>query len=104
MVTWSTWIPRSVSSSSTSRYDSAKRRYQRTASTMTSGGKQKPAKADEAIGAGPGRRVVMATVCVPWLAHSRCNSATYPHADPKDGEESGPEGSSGAPKKSTPGG
>src|SRR5215216_5189555 len=75
MVTWSTWIPRSVSRSSTSRYDSAKRRYQRTASTMMSGGKQKPAKADEAIGAGPGRRVVMATVCVPWLGHSRCNSA-----------------------------
>src|SRR5215216_3602765 len=75
MVTWSTWIPRSVSNSSMSRYDSGKRRYQRTASTMTSGGKQKPAKADGAIGAGPGRRVVMATVCVPWLAHSRCNSA-----------------------------
>src|SRR5215216_1677751 len=59
MVTWSTWIPRSVSSSSTSRYDSATRRYQRTANTMMSGGKQKPAKADEAIGAGLGRRVVM---------------------------------------------
>src|SRR6266508_5550534 len=79
MVTWSTWIPRSVSNSSTSRYDSGKRRYQRTASTMTSGGKQKPAKADGAIGVGPGRRVVMATVCVPWLAHSRCNSALRRH-------------------------
>jgi hypothetical protein len=67
--------PAFVSNSSTSRYDSAKRRYQRTASTMTSGGKQKPAKADGARGAGPGRRVVMATVCVTWLAQSRCNSA-----------------------------
>jgi hypothetical protein len=34
-----------------------------------------PAKAVGTIGAGPGRRVVMATVCVPSLAHSRCNSA-----------------------------
>jgi hypothetical protein len=34
--------PRSASSSSISRYDSAKRRYERTAKTITSGGKQKP--------------------------------------------------------------
>ena len=38
--------PRSASSSSTSRYDRPKRRYQRTASTITSDGKRKPANAD----------------------------------------------------------
>ena len=32
--------------------DSAKRSYQRTASTITSGGKLKPTKADYTIGAG----------------------------------------------------
>jgi hypothetical protein len=36
-VTWSTSTPRSVSSSSTSRYDSPKRRYQPTAKTITAG-------------------------------------------------------------------
>src|SRR6266540_3877147 len=64
MVTWSTSTPRSASSSSTSRYDSAKRRYQRTASTITSGGKQKPAKADRALAGERGRRVLMVTVCM----------------------------------------
>src|SRR4029453_1409189 len=63
MVTWSTWTPRSVSSSSTSRYDNANRRYQRTASTITSGGKQKPAKADRGMVAGRGRGVLMTTAC-----------------------------------------
>jgi hypothetical protein len=48
-------IPRSVSNSSISRYDRPKRRYQRTASTITSGGKRKPAKADRGTGAGSGR-------------------------------------------------
>jgi hypothetical protein len=48
---------RSASSSSTSRKDRPKRRYQRTASTITSGGKQKPAKADRGAGTGCGRRV-----------------------------------------------
>jgi hypothetical protein len=52
-------VPRSASSSSMSRYDSAKRRYHRTASTITSGGKQKPAKADRAIAAGRGWQVLM---------------------------------------------
>src|SRR5215211_9128808 len=75
MVTWSTWTARLVSSSSTSRYDNAKRRYQRTASTITSGGKQKPAKADCGIVAGRGRRVLMTPVCLLGLARSRCNSA-----------------------------
>jgi hypothetical protein len=54
-----------------------KRRYRRTVSTMTSGGKQDPANADRAIGVGPRRRVVMATVRGPWLTHSRCNSAHH---------------------------
>jgi hypothetical protein len=50
-----------------------------TASPITSGGKQKPTKADRTIGAGRGRRVLMATVCLLWLAHSRCNSAGAYH-------------------------
>jgi hypothetical protein len=37
-VTWSTSMPRSASRSSRSRYDSPKRRYHRTASTITSDG------------------------------------------------------------------
>jgi hypothetical protein len=40
----------------------AKRRYQRTAGTITSGGKQKPAKADRAIAAGRGWQVLMMRV------------------------------------------
>src|SRR6266540_4384315 len=76
MVTWSTWIPRSVSSSSTSRYDNAKRRYQRTASTMTSGGKQKPAKAERVRGEGRRRRGRIPIVCLLDPDHSICNSAS----------------------------
>src|SRR5215207_6979846 len=57
-------MPRSARSSSTSRYDNAKRRYQRTESTITSGGKQKPAKADRGTVAGRGRRVLIAPVCL----------------------------------------
>src|SRR5688500_10170354 len=64
MVTWSTWTPRSASSSSTSRYDSAKRSYQRTASTITSGGAQQPANADRKTAAERGRRVLLTTVCL----------------------------------------
>src|SRR6266536_5295275 len=45
-LTWSTSMPRSASISSRSRYDSPYRRYQRTASVITSGGNRKPAKAD----------------------------------------------------------
>jgi hypothetical protein len=41
-----------------------KRSYQRTASTMTSGGKQQPANAERATGAGQGRRVLRAAVCL----------------------------------------
>jgi hypothetical protein len=54
MVTWSTSMPRSAKSSSTSRYERWKRRYQRTATEITSGGKQKPRKAT-----GRGRGVVI---------------------------------------------
>src|SRR5512132_4265798 len=68
-------IPRSASNSSTSRYERPKRRYQRTASTITSGGKQKPAKADRAMGSGRTRRVLMTPVWLLGSAHSRCNSA-----------------------------
>jgi hypothetical protein len=53
MVVWSTWMSRSASSSTTSRHDSAKRSSQPTASTITSGGKHKPAKPAPAMeGAG----------------------------------------------------
>src|SRR5215216_5319309 len=79
MVTWSTWTPRSASSSSTSRYDSAKRRYHRTASTIMSGGKQNPTNADRATGAGRDRRVLMATVCSLWARSQQCNSADFPY-------------------------
>jgi hypothetical protein len=41
-------MPRSASSSSTSRYDSPYRRYQRTANKTTSGGNRKPANDGEA--------------------------------------------------------
>ena len=61
--------------SSTSRYDSAKRRYQRTASTITSGGKRKPAKADRGSGAGRGRRGLMPTVSRLEDGHHERNSA-----------------------------
>jgi hypothetical protein len=74
-VTWSTSTPRSMSSSSTSRYDSPKRKYQRTATTITSGGKRKPAKADRAAGAGRGRQDLMPGVLLFGCGHSQCNSA-----------------------------
>jgi hypothetical protein len=41
-----------------------KAHYQRTASTITSGGKQKPAKTERAMAGGRARRVLMATVCL----------------------------------------
>jgi hypothetical protein len=44
--------------------DRPKRRYQRTARTITSGGKQKPAKADRAMGVGRRRRLLISTVCL----------------------------------------
>jgi hypothetical protein len=45
-----------------SRKDRPKRRYQRTASTITSGGKKKPAKADGTVDTGRGGQVFTATV------------------------------------------
>jgi hypothetical protein len=62
----------------------AKRRYQRMASTITSGGKQKPANAERAIGAVRQRRVLMATVCLLQLGHSSCNSASLGHREAGD--------------------
>src|SRR6266567_3197634 len=56
MLTWSTSMPRSASSSSTSRYDKPYRRYQRTASIITSAGKRKPAKAEGTPTTGRRRR------------------------------------------------
>src|SRR6266545_700357 len=70
-MTWSTWIPRSASSSSTARFERPKRRYQRTASTITSAGKRKPAKVDRGTGAGRERRVLMAGVSLPGLRSER---------------------------------
>jgi hypothetical protein len=54
----------------------AEARYQRTASTITSGGKQKPAKADRGMGSGRTRRVLMTPVWLVGSGHSRCNSAS----------------------------
>src|SRR4029453_10290764 len=84
MVVWSTSMPRSARSSSTSRYDSAKRRYQRTERTITSGGKQKPAKADRAR-EGRTRRVLMTPVWLLWAgsqqmqqSRRRCQRSSVP--------------------------
>jgi hypothetical protein len=52
-VTWSTSAPRSTSSSSISRKERLNRRYQRTATTITSDGNRNPANAD--FGGSPGR-------------------------------------------------
>jgi hypothetical protein len=90
MVTWSAWIPRSVSSSSTSRYDSGKRRYQRTASTMTSAGNRKPAKSDRGTGLGRGQRVLMRPVSLLHSGRSERNSARKAEAsDLQDHASSG---------------
>src|SRR5437764_7410765 len=56
MLTGSTSTPRSASSSSTFRYDSPNRKYQRTARVMTSAGKRKPAKAEVGTGTDKRRR------------------------------------------------
>jgi len=61
--------------------DSPKRRYQRTASTMMSGGKRKPAKADREVGARPGR-VLMPAVLPLRHAHGERNSAAADRATP----------------------
>src|ERR1700730_18073273 len=51
MVTWSTKSPRSARSSSTSRYDSEKRKYQPTASRIISGSNWRHLKRPETEGA-----------------------------------------------------
>src|SRR5215212_6853612 len=72
----------------TSRYDRPKRRYQRTASTMTSGGKRKPAKADRRTGADEGGEfsyrqsrcldTVVADATVPPAMQERMLTLTVP--------------------------
>jgi len=53
-----------------------KRRYQRTATTITSGGNRKPEKADRAAGAEPGEwRDLMPGVSLLQGGHSERNSA-----------------------------
>src|SRR6266545_5986175 len=80
-------MPSSASSSSTSQYDNAKRRYQRIDRTITSGGKRKPAKPDRVAGAGRGRRVLMPAVSLLGRGHSQCNSAPRAlKAGPKPGK------------------
>jgi len=49
-----TSMPRSASGSSTSRYDIANRRYQRTPNTITSGGNRNPTNSDSGTGGGDG--------------------------------------------------
>src|SRR4029453_9133133 len=71
-------MPHSARSSSTSRYDNAKRRYQRTERMITSGGKQKPAKANPAMERRR-RRGLMAVVC---LLGPHTAGATVPVEDP----------------------
>jgi hypothetical protein len=68
-VRWSTSTLRSASRSSTSRKDSPTRSYQRTASTITSAGRRKPAKADRVAGPGRGRRALISAVSL--LGRSR---------------------------------
>jgi hypothetical protein len=53
--------------------------WQRTASTMTSGGERKPAKAERALGAGRGRRVLMPAVWLLEGGHRERNSAASGH-------------------------
>jgi transposase len=50
-------------------------RYQRTARTMTSAGKRKPAKAERAMGAGRGQRGIMLVVSLLERGHCERNSA-----------------------------
>jgi hypothetical protein len=52
----------------------AKRRYQRTATTMTLGGRRKPAKAHRGSGAARGRRVLTPAVSPLEHGHSQPNS------------------------------
>ena len=58
----------------------AKRRYQWTATTMTSGGNRKPAKSDRGTGAGRGRRVLMRPVSLLRSGRSERNSALQAHS------------------------
>jgi hypothetical protein len=74
-VRWSTSTPRSVSSSSRSRYDSPKRSYQQTAKTITSGGNWKPVKADWGDGTKARAASAHADSLAAARSHRRRNSA-----------------------------
>jgi hypothetical protein len=52
-----------------------KRRYQRTAMTITSGGKRKPAKAERGTGVERDWRVLMPAASLSWRGRSEYNSA-----------------------------
>jgi hypothetical protein len=54
-----------------------RRRYQRTARTMTSGGKRKPAKTDRVAGAGRGRRGFIPAVSLPGHGRRPMYSALH---------------------------
>jgi hypothetical protein len=69
--------------------DRPKRRYQRTASTITSGGKQKPAKADRETVVGRGQRVLMTSVC---LLRARSQQMQQRPLVPQQEVEIGPQG------------
>ena len=79
MLTWSTSTPRSVSSSSTSRQDRPKRRYQRTARTMASDGNRKPENADRGGTTWRGRRILMAASLAArrWLTRTQQSLAGF---------------------------
>jgi hypothetical protein len=74
-VTWSTSTPRSVSSSSRSRYDSPEAQLPADRQDDHLGRKAKPAKADCGTRPRRGRRVLMLTV---WLRHAVAADATVP--------------------------
>src|SRR5215211_677073 len=93
------WVE--VGCSSTSRYDRPKRRYQRTASTITSGGKRKPAKADRGIEAGRGRRGLMPTVSRLEGGHRERNSAVIDYTRAGASPEVATEGTPKLPMAAT---
>src|SRR5680860_128513 len=76
MVTWSTSIPCSASSSSTSRKESPYRRYHRTAKTMISGGHRNPTNAElGTTGIGRKRRGIIPPRSPTGATLRQCNRA-----------------------------
>src|SRR5713226_2894115 len=68
MVVWSAGRPRSMSNSSTSRYESENRRYQRTAQTIISGSKCRHLNS-------AGRGLIMDTAAYQTRSLGFCNTA-----------------------------